>query len=227
MVETIKLQIRKETRTLLPAFHLRQTVVVRSEYIRIGHLELCGARQHSRIDPGLSEGEMAKTKSKDEKPANEVSKKLKANSARLFANHLIRLQINQDRGSQAWTKFMIVIQSGLGAAYGLMVLQSPQTGIKTILAVAIALVGLSTCLVIGEIIARAHRWSGWYVRKYNELSDEHWGSIFPTDGNEKPLTDVDGVKLGPIATRIVGLCNLIALLWVGAIVVALLRHKMA
>jgi hypothetical protein len=170
---------------------------------------------------------MAKTKSKDEKPAKEVSQKLKANSAGVFANDLIRLQINQDRGSQAWTKFLIVIQSGLGAAYGLMVLQSPQTGIKTILASAIAVVGFSTCLVISEIIERAHRWSGWYVRKYNELSDQHWGTVYPTDGNEKPLTDVDGVKLGPIATRIVELCKLVALLWIGAIVVALLRYKMA
>src|SRR5262249_52681037 len=34
-----------------------------------------------------------------------------------YAEHLIRLQINQDTNSQAWTKFFITIQTGLGTAF--------------------------------------------------------------------------------------------------------------
>ena len=45
---------------------------------------------------------------------------------RATLNRLIRVQLNQDRGSQAWTKFLILIEGGLGAAYGYMVLGGPK-----------------------------------------------------------------------------------------------------
>jgi len=62
------------------------------------------------------------------------------------AEHLIRLQINQDSDSQAWTKFFITIQTGLGTAFGILLLYGRFTGIKLFLAVAVAIAGIGTSL---------------------------------------------------------------------------------
>ena len=56
----------------------------------------------------------------------------KENLGRLMADHddhLIQLQsMNEDVGSQAWTKFMIAIQGGLGTAFGYILLSESLAG---------------------------------------------------------------------------------------------------
>jgi len=61
-------------------------------------------------------------------------------------NRMVRLQANQDRSSQAWTKFLILIQSGLGTAYGYMAVSVFKVGggpdyIRAVLALAVGIVG--------------------------------------------------------------------------------------
>jgi len=68
-----------------------------------------------------------------------------------YAEHLIRLQLNQDTNSQAWTKFFITIQTGLGTAFGILLLYGRFTGFKLVLAFAVAIAGVGTSFVIRKI----------------------------------------------------------------------------
>lgn len=89
---------------------------------------------------------------------------------RATLNRLIRVQLNQDRGSQAWTKFLILIEGGLGTAYGYMVLGGPSLT-RTVLAILIGVVGILTSIVCKDIIERTHKWSTWYVRNTISMTD--------------------------------------------------------
>ena len=141
---------------------------------------------------------------------------------RATLNRLIRVQLNQDRGSQAWTKFLILIEGGLGTAYGYMVLGGPSLT-RTVLAILIGVVGILTSIVCKDIIERTHKWSTWYVRKYNQ-HDGFSGTLFPVSEDEKktPMIEVKDMPTGPMAARIVWFCDWAIGLWAVAIGLAVL-----
>src|SRR5262249_19209394 len=101
-----------------------------------------------------------------------------------YAEHLIRLQINQDANSQAWTKFFITIQTGLGTAFGFLLLYGRFTGIKLLLTFFVAIVGIGTSIVIQKIIERHHKWSAFFIRKYNHLPGNQPKCVFPMGEQE-------------------------------------------
>jgi len=145
-------------------------------------------------------------------------------ATRATMNRMVRLQANQDRSSQAWTKFLILIQSGLGTAYGYMAVSVFKVGggpdyIRAVLALAVGVVGFVTCHLLKDIIIRAHQWSTWFIRKYNEL-DGRTETMFPLSDSERrgePVAPVRELPSGWIAERIVTFCDWAMVLWVCAI----------
>ena len=147
----------------------------------------------------------------------------KENLGRLTADHddhLIQLQINQDVGSQAWTKFMIAIQGGLGTAFGYILLSEKLSGVKTILAIAIAFVAICTCVVIRKIIERHHRWSAWYIIRYGLLPGNR-DFVFPIPVKPIVPTTIDEAPVGVIGGLIVRFCEVTIVIWLMALIVVL------
>jgi|SRR5215471_3380550 hypothetical protein len=137
------------------------------------------------------------------------------------AEHLVRLQINQDSNSQAWTKFFITIQTGLGTAFGILLLYGRFTGVKLLLVIAVAIAGIGTSVVIRKIIERNHQWSAFFIRKYNHLSGNNWNRVFPTrDGETDPKT-INEIDPGEIGKLIMRFCEGTVVFWIIAAVAAL------
>jgi hypothetical protein len=137
------------------------------------------------------------------------------------AEHLVRLQINQDSNSQAWTKFFITIQTGLGTAFGILLLYGRFTGVKLLLVIAVAIAGIGTSVVIRKIIERSHQWSAFFIRKYNHLSGNNWNRVFPTrDGETDPKT-INEIDPGEIGKLIMRFCEGTVVFWIIAAVAAL------
>jgi hypothetical protein len=139
-------------------------------------------------------------------------------------NRLTRMQINQDRGSQAWTKFLIAIQGGLGAAFGYTLLQLDKGNFARVcLAVLVGVIGIVTLNVCRDIIERTHKWSTWFIRKYNLMVGfEH--TIFPVSREERekpPGTKVSEMPPGGIFERIDRFCNCARAGWAIGIIIAL------
>jgi hypothetical protein len=130
------------------------------------------------------------------------------------ADHLVQLQRNQDSNSQAWMRFLVATQSGLGAALGYILLSGtlPLTGIKTALGIVIAVFGILTSLAIGRIIKRQHQWSAWYVVKYNLLPG-YRGVVFPVDEKLLKATTIDEMRPGKISGTIWLFCRIMAVVW--------------
>jgi hypothetical protein len=142
-------------------------------------------------------------------------------SATDHAEHLIRLQINQDSNSQAWTKFFITIQTGLGTAFGILLLYGRFTGIKLLLAFAVAIAGIGTSFVIRKIIERNYQWSAFFIRKYNHLPGNQPERVFPMrDGETDPKT-IDEIDPGEIGKLIMRFCEGTIVFWIIAAVAAL------
>jgi hypothetical protein len=130
-------------------------------------------------------------------------------------DHLIKLQINQDLGSQAWTKFMIAVQGGLGGAFAYILLserQLPLNGVKTALVLIVALFGILTSAIIGKIIKRHHQWSAWYINKYGLLPGNE-GLVFPVPKKPFVATKIDEVEPGVIGGLMVSFCTVTAIGW--------------
>jgi len=139
-----------------------------------------------------------------------------------YAEHLIRLQINQDTNSQAWTKFFITIQTGLGTAFGILLLYGGRlTGIKLLLAFAVAIAGVGTSFVIRKIIERNHKWSGFFIRKYNHLPGNQPERVFPMQDGETDPKTIDEIDVGQIGGLMVRFCEATVLFWIMAAVTAL------
>ena len=137
------------------------------------------------------------------------------------AEHLIRLQINQDSNSQAWTKFFITIQTGLGTAFGILLLYDRFTGIKLLLVFAVAIAGIGTSVVIRKIIERHHQWSAFFIRKYNHLPGNQPKRVFPMrDGETDPKT-IDEIDAGEIGKLIKRFCEMTIVFWIIAAAIAL------
>jgi len=137
------------------------------------------------------------------------------------AEHLVRLQINQDSNSQAWTKFFITIQTGLGTAFGILLLYGRFTGVKLLLVIAVAIAGIGTSVVDRKIIERNHQWSAFFIRKYNHLSGNNWNRVFPTrDGETDPKT-INEIDPGEIGKLIMRFCEGTVVFWIIAAVAAL------
>jgi len=141
------------------------------------------------------------------------------------ADHLVQLQLNQDSNSQAWSKFLVTIQSGLGAAFGYILLSEklPLSGVKIAVGLIIAVFGMLTSLAIGRIIRRQHQWSAWYVVKYNLLPG-YREVVFPVNAKLLKATKVDEMPPGTISGTIWLFCRIMAVIWCGvAIALVALR----
>jgi len=137
------------------------------------------------------------------------------------AEHLIRLQINQDASSQAWTKFFITIQTGLGTAFGILLLYGRFTGVKLLLTFAVAIAGIGTCLVIRKIIERNHKWSAFFIRKYNRLPGSQPERVFPMQDEETDPKTIDEIDPGEVGKLIMRFCEGTIVFWIIATVTAL------
>jgi hypothetical protein len=140
---------------------------------------------------------------------------------RSTAEHLIRLQINQDSSSQAWTKFFITIQTGLGTAFGILLLYGRFTGIKLLLALAVAIAGIGTSFVIRKIVSAIT--SGQPSLSANITTCPVTSrNAFSQCGMEKPtqrlLMRFDPGEIGKLIMR---LCEATMVFWIIAAVTAL------
>jgi hypothetical protein len=157
----------------------------------------------------------------DDKPsAADIAGEESVNVAN-HADHLVRLHINQSSISQAWTKFMIVIQGSLATALGYILLlkEQPATPIRITLYLIIAVFGMATSVVIRIIIKRHHQWAAWFVQQYGLLPG-NLGVVYPA--SEKPFvaTKISELDPGHVGKTLIVFCNALTFVWfVAAIVV--------
>jgi hypothetical protein len=159
------------------------------------------------------------------KPGDDPKAPDKQRIQRLRLNHLIRMIVSQDHVSQAWTKFMIVIQGGLGTAFGYMVFAHNRDLIRLLMALLVGAIGILTCIICRQNIERTRKWSTFYIRKYNSVIglDETIYPVSPEERKEdKPPDGPGDMPVGYIEDRIVQFCNWAIILWGVAMLSALL-----
>jgi hypothetical protein len=138
------------------------------------------------------------------------------------SDHLVKLHVNQSSNSQAWTKFMIVIQGSFASALGYILLlkEQPPIAIRVTLCLIIALFGVSTSIVIRIIIKRHHQWAAWYVNKYGMLPGNH-GLVYPVPERPFAATSIRDVDPGYIGKALVVFCTGVAVFWFAVAVVVI------
>jgi hypothetical protein len=138
---------------------------------------------------------------------------------------LIDLIINQDQVTQKWIEFLIAIQAGLVVVLGFLIrptspTQPGQVSPPHATLYVIPAIGILIAAAIAWIVYRERKWTGWYVNRFNKLSDLT-DKVFPSQANntqyESASQEFKAQPGGRTSQIITGLAVLLCFGWFAVI----------